>query len=61
MPPKLEDRDLIGYGPNPPHPKWPNNAALSINFVVNYEEGGENSVLYGDAGSEVFLNEVYLD
>ncbi|KAJ3091607.1 hypothetical protein HK102_014093 [Quaeritorhiza haematococci] len=51
------ERDFVGYGQFPPNPKWPNNAKLAISFVVNYEEGGENTVLNGDAGSEVFLNE----
>ena len=53
----LSDRDLVGYGETPPHPQWPNNAKIALSFVVNYEEGGENTVLNGDAGSEVFLNE----
>jgi peptidoglycan/xylan/chitin deacetylase (PgdA/CDA1 family) len=50
-------RDLIGYGPNPPDPRWPNKARLALQIVLNYEEGGENSVLHGDKGSEVFLTE----
>ncbi|KAH6566478.1 hypothetical protein BASA62_006663 [Batrachochytrium salamandrivorans] len=54
---ELCERDVGGYGMEPPHPRWPNGAALAINFVVNYEEGGENSVLNGDSASEVFLNE----
>ncbi|KAH9272379.1 60S ribosomal protein L44 [Batrachochytrium salamandrivorans] len=54
---ELCERDIGGYGMEPPHPRWPNGAALAINFVVNYEEGGENSVLNGDSASEVFLNE----
>jgi allantoinase len=54
----LEARDLVGYGPHPPHPNWPNKAAIAISFVLNYEEGGENTVLNQDAASEVFLNEV---
>jgi hypothetical protein len=58
MPKDLQQRDFIGYGPNPPNPQWPNNAKLAINFVLNYEEGGENSVMNGDDASEVFLNEV---
>jgi hypothetical protein len=53
----LEARDLVGYGANPPDPKWPNGARLAINFVVNYEEGGENTILNGDSFSEVFLSE----
>ena len=50
-------RDLIGYGRNPPHPQWPGNARVALQFVLNYEEGGENSVLHGDAGSEQFRSE----
>jgi putative urate catabolism protein len=45
-------RDMVGYGRNPPHPQWPNKARLALQFVVNYEEGGEYSVLHGDAHSE---------
>ena len=52
-------RDLIGYGPRPPHAQWPNQARLAVQFVLNYEEGGENSVLHGDAGSEQFLSEMF--
>ena len=51
-------RDLIGYGRNPPDPKWPGGARIAVQFVVNYEEGGENCVLHGDAGSEAFLSDV---
>ena len=51
-------RDLVGYGATPPHPRWPNNAKLAIQFVVNYEEGGENCVLHGDEASEAFLSEI---
>lgn len=50
-------RDFHGYGSQPPHPQWPNGAKLAISFVLNYEEGGENTVSLGDAASEVFLNE----
>ncbi len=50
-------RDLVGYGANPPDPAWPGNARIAVQFVVNYEEGGENTVLNGDAHSEVFLTE----
>ncbi|KAK0916442.1 hypothetical protein LTR91_003234 [Friedmanniomyces endolithicus] len=50
-------RDLIGHGPNPPHPHWPNNAKIALSFVINYEEGGEYSVLNGDAKSESYLTE----
>ncbi|MFE6858734.1 allantoinase PuuE [Nocardia sp. NPDC057668] len=51
-------RDMVGYGPNPPHPHWPGNAHIAVNFVLNYEEGGENNVLDGDAGSETFLSDI---
>ncbi len=50
-------RDLIGYGQTPPHPHWPNEARLALQFVINYEEGGENCILHGDAASEAFLSE----
>jgi putative urate catabolism protein len=52
-------RDLQGYGRNPPHPRWPGAARVAVQFVLNYEEGGENSVLHGDAGSEQFLSEMF--
>ena len=51
-------RDLIGYGGKPPHPNWPNQARIAVQFVLNYEEGGENCVLHGDEGSEQFLSEI---
>ncbi len=51
-------RDFEGYGPNPPDPRWPGGAKLALSFVLNYEEGGENTVLNGDAGSELYLHEV---
>lgn len=51
-------RDLRGYGPNTPDPRWPNGAKLALSFVLNYEEGGENTVLNGDAASEIYLHEV---
>jgi len=51
-------RDMAGYGPRPPHPNWPGGARIAVQFVLNYEEGGENSVLHGDAGSETFLSEI---
>ena len=51
-------RDFLGSGANPPDPKWPNSAKLALSFVLNYEEGGENTVLNGDAGSELYLHEV---
>ncbi len=51
-------RDLVGYGHTPPHAQWPGQARIAVQFVLNYEEGGENSVLHGDAGSEQFLSEM---
>lgn len=51
-------RDLAGYGAATPHPAWPGGARVAISFVVNYEEGGENCVLHGDAGSEKFLSDI---
>jgi putative urate catabolism protein len=51
-------RDLIGYGATPPHPHWPGGARIAVQLVLNYEEGGENSVLHGDAGAETFLSEI---
>ena len=51
-------RDYVGYGQNPPHAQWPNNAKLAIQFVINYEEGGENCILHGDSASEAFLSEI---
>ena len=52
-------RDLAGYGRNPPQASWPGRARVALQFVLNYEEGGENSVLHGDAGSEQFLSELF--
>ena len=52
-------RDLIGYGRHVPHAQWPGGARVAVQFVLNYEEGGENSVLHGDAGSEQFLSEMF--
>jgi len=51
-------RDLAGYGRQPPDPRWPGEARVALQFVLNFEEGGENSVLHGDAGSEQFLSEM---
>jgi putative urate catabolism protein len=51
-------RDLAGYGPNPPRPRWPGGARLAVQIVLNYEEGGENCVLHGDDASEAFLSEI---
>ena len=52
-------RDLVGYGRKPPHPQWPGQARVALQFVLNYEEGGENAVLHGDGGSEQFLSEMF--
>src|SRR5258707_7098692 len=52
-------RDLIGYGRTPPHARWPGQARVAVQFVLNYEEGGENCVLHGDAASEQFLSEMF--
>jgi putative urate catabolism protein len=51
-------RDLIGYGPTPPDPRWPGGARIAVQFVVNYEEGAENNLLNDDKGSEAFLSEM---
>ena len=52
-------RDLAGYGRQPPQARWPGEARIALQFVLNYEEGGENAVLHGDAGSEQFLSEMF--
>jgi allantoinase len=51
-------RDLVGYGPDPPDPRWPGGARLALQIVMNYEEGGERSILHGDSHAEAFLGEV---
>ena len=51
-------RDLVGYGSATPNPAWPHDAAIAVQFVINYEEGGENCVLHGDEASEAFLSEI---
>ncbi len=51
-------RDLIGYGAKPPTTKWPGDARIALQFVINYEEGAENCILHGDEGSEAFLSEM---
>ncbi len=51
-------RDMIGYGATAPEANWPNGARLAVQFVINYEEGGENNILHGDAASEAFLSEI---
>ena len=54
----LYPRDMIGYGNNLPKVRWPNKAKITIQFVLNYEEGGENNILHGDKASESFLSEI---
>ena len=49
---------MVGYGAQPPHANWPNHAKIAVQFVINYEEGAENNILHGDAGSETFLSEI---
>lgn len=56
--PEHYPRDMVGYGRNLPDPKWPAQARLALQFVINYEEGGENCVLHGDVASEAFLSEI---
>lgn len=51
-------RDMVGYANSPPSAQWPNEARVAVQFVVNYEEGGENSILHGDPASEAFLSEI---
>jgi putative urate catabolism protein len=51
-------RDLVGYGRKPPDPRWPGGARVAVQFVINYEEGGERNTLHGDATSEAFLSDV---
>lgn len=51
-------RDMTGYGATPPAANWPNGAKLAVQIVLNYEEGGENNILHGDAASEAFLSEI---
>ncbi|MBT6566663.1 allantoinase PuuE [uncultured Candidatus Puniceispirillum sp.] len=51
-------RDLIGYSDQPPHAYWPDDARVAVQFVLNYEEGGENCILHGDPASEKFLSEI---
>lgn len=51
-------RDMVGYGATPPKADWPQGARIAVNFVINYEEGGENNILHGDAASEAFLSEI---
>jgi peptidoglycan/xylan/chitin deacetylase (PgdA/CDA1 family) len=51
-------RDMIGYGREAPDPGWPGGARLAVQFVINYEEGGERCILHGDDASEAFLSEI---
>lgn len=51
-------RDMVGYAGVPPNPNWPNHARVAVQFVINYEEGGENNILHGDKASEAFLSEI---
>jgi chitin deacetylase len=51
-------RDTLGYGAHPPDPQWPGGAQVAVSLVLNYEEGGENSILHGDAASEAFLSDI---
>ena len=55
---KSYPRNMVGYGKDPVHPKWPNKARIAVQFVLNYEEGAENSILHGDNASEAFLSEI---
>ena len=55
---KSYPRNMVGYGKDPVHPKWPNKARIAVQFVLNYEEGAENSILHGDNASESFLSEI---
>jgi putative urate catabolism protein len=59
VPPPRYPRDLRGHGRIPPRAHWPGKAKVAVQFVLNFEEGGENSVLHGDAGSEQFLSEMF--
>ncbi len=54
----FDPRNLVGYGGAPPHAAWPNGAKVAVNFVLNYEEGAERSILHGDPASEAFLSEI---
>jgi len=55
---QIYPRDMTGYGAEPPAPNWPGDARIAIQIVLNYEEGGENNILHGDAASEAFLSEI---
>lgn len=58
MPIKKYPRDMVGYGEKPVKTEWPNKARIAVQFVINYEEGGENCILHGDPSSEAFLSEI---
>ena len=58
--PEPYPRDLAGYGRTPPDPRWPGHARVAVQFVVNFEEGGESSILHGDAASEAFMTDVLV-
>jgi allantoinase len=58
VPPEPYPRDMVGYGRWSQHPRWPGGARIAVQFVLNYEEGAESSVLHGDAASETFLSEI---
>lgn len=55
---KYGHRDIIGYGRTAPNPQWPSNAKVALNFVINYEEGGESCILHGDTQSEYLLSDI---
>jgi hypothetical protein len=55
---KYGGRDLVGFGEKTPSPKWPSNAKVALNFVINYEEGGESCILHGDTKSESLLSDI---
>ena len=55
---KRYPRDMRGYGENTPNAAWPNKAKIAVQFVLNYEEGGENCTLHGDPASEAFLSDI---
>ena len=51
-------RDMVGYGADPPHARWPNEARIAVQFVISYEEGGENCILHGDPASEAYSSDL---
>ena len=56
--PGYDPRDFVGYGRNPPHPRWPGDARIAVNIALNYEAGGEQSVLDGDEQTETVLTDL---